>query len=225
MTRKSIRPSIRQKILTCAKSLFPPVVPAVAFFLLPFQTAYADEAAEHYIQTIFNETYPVLQDATHEEMIDTITAIVDRYVDFQRIARFTLGQYARQITDDQKKIFYPLFSEYTTFIYRKFLTDYSGQKFYVTGSVDRSPSDIIVNTGALDPAPGSRYDNFVVHWRVYRDKSGEMHIVDAGVQNIWLSIEQRIQFTSVISSNGGGARGIDALITQLQNELAKQKSP
>ena len=46
-----------------------------------------------------------------------------------------------------------------------------------------------------------------------------MTVVDAGADNIWLAIEQRSQFTSIIANNGGGAKGIDALLEQLREQV------
>ena len=43
-----------------------------------------------------------------------------------------------------------------------------------------------------------------------------MIVWDAGADNIWLGIEQRSQFESIIANNGGGVAGIDALIAELK---------
>ncbi len=36
-----------------------------------------------------------------------------------------------------------------------------------------------------------------------------------------VAIEQRSQFTSVIANNGGGAKGIDALLAQLREQVGE----
>lgn len=189
--------------------------------LAAFSTlAYADDAAEAYVQDILDEAAPALGAPTREEMLDGIAALVDKHVDLRRIGRFTLGQYARRMTDEQKEAYYPLFEQYATLVYQKTLADYSGQRLVVTGSIDRSERDIIVNAKIADAKPGDQFADLDIHWRVYRNRDGEMSVVDAGANNVWLAIEQRSQFTSIIANNGGGAAGIDALIDQLRNQVS-----
>ena len=192
-----------------------------ALALTAFATAaHADEAAEAYVQSILDEAAPALESGNRAEMLDGIAAMVDKHVDMRRVGRFTLGQYARQMSDEQKSVYYPLFQDYATLVYQKTLSEYSGQKLAVTGSVARSERDIIVNSRIADAQPGDQFADVTIHWRVYRNRDGDMTVVDAGANNVWLAIEQRSQFTSVIANNGGGARGIDALIAQLRDQVS-----
>ena len=182
--------------------------------------AHADEVAEAYVQSILDEAAPALESESRSEMLDGIAALVDKHVDMRRVGRFTLGQYARQMSDEQRAVYYPLFQDYATLVYQKTLSEYSGQKLAVTGSVARSERDIIVNSRIADAQPGDQFADVTIHWRVYRNRDGDMTVVDAGANNVWLAIEQRSQFTSVIANNGGGARGIDALIAQLRDQVS-----
>lgn len=198
---------------------FRSIIAALAFaaFTAP---AHADDAVETYVQGILDEAAPSLEAPTRDGMLAGIEALVDKHVDFRRVGRFTLGQYARQLTDEQKEVYYPLFEDYATLVYQKTLSEYSGEKLEVTGSIARSERDIIVNSKIADAQPGDQFADLVVHWRVYRSRDGELSIVDAGANNVWLAIEQRSQFTSVIANNGGGAKGIDALIAQLREQVS-----
>lgn len=78
------------------------IIAALGFTALALP-AYADEAAENHVQAILDEAAPALEAESREEMLDGIAAIVDKHVDLRRVARFTLGQYARQLTDEQRK--------------------------------------------------------------------------------------------------------------------------
>lgn len=180
--------------------------------------AQADEAAEQFIAGVLDEANEFIG-ADEETRIAGIESLVGRYVNMRRVGRFALGQYARVMTDAQAEIYYPLFERYATLVYRKALTDYSGQKLAVKDSIDRSERDIIVNSRVLNPKPGDRFANITIHWRVYRSRSGEMSVFDAGADGIWLALEQQSQFKSVIANNGGGEKGIDALIAQLRKQV------
>lgn len=188
---------------------------AVALAATP---AFADQEAEAYISEILTEanTFMAADDATRLAGIETM---VDEHVDMRRVGRFVLGQYARRMSDAQAEVYFPLFRKYATLVYQNALSEYSGQQLAVTGSVDRSPRDIIVNSGIIDARPGDRFADINAHWRVYRNRAGEMSVIDAGAEGIWLAIEQRGQFTSIIANNGGGEKGIDALIAQLQDQV------
>lgn len=190
----------------------------IASFAVLSAPARADQEAEAFVASILEDAEPHLNAATDQARLDGIEQLVDKYVDMRRVSRFVLGQYARKLTDKQKDQYEELFDDYATIVYQNVLSDYSGQSLVVTGSVDRSERDIIVKSKVADPAPGSGLQDVVVHWRVYRNRDGELSIVDAGADNVWLALEQRSSFTSVIANNGGPPEGIDALISQLREQ-------
>ncbi len=181
--------------------------------------AAADEAAEVYVQGILDEAEPILGEADETALFDGLENLVDKYVDMRRVGLFTLGQYARKMTPEQKEEYLPLFKKYATQVYQNSLSNYSGQKLNVKNSVDRSERDIIVNSKIVNAKPGDSLADLTVHWRVYRSREGKMTVVDAGADNVWLAIEQRSQFTSIIANNGGGVKGIDALLEQLREQV------
>ena len=189
--------------------------------LITISPAAADEAAEVFVQSILDEAEPYLNAPTDQERLDGIASLVDKYVDMRRVSLFVLGQYARKLTDEQRAEYLPLFKDYATVVYQNVLGEYSGQTLAVSGSIDRSERDIIVNSKIVNPAPGSGFENVTVHWRIYRDRDGNMSAVDAGADNLWLALEQRSSFTSVISNNGGPPAGVDALIAQLKEQTQR----
>ncbi len=193
---------------------------ASALCLGVFSIAAADDEAEAFVQGILDEAAPHLGAPTEQEMFAGIAELVDAYVDMPRVSRFVLGQYARKLTDDQKAAYDPLFRKYATQIYQNVLSEYAGETLNVSGSVDRSERDIIVNSKIVNPEPGTNLGDIVVHWRVYRNRDGDLAIVDAGADNIWLALEQREAFRSVIANNGGPPAGIDALIADLREKTS-----
>jgi len=189
--------------------------------LLVSAPAMADDAAEQFVSDILAEAEPALISNDRDEILAAIQKLADEHVDMRRVGLFTAGQYARQMSDTQREEYLTLFRKYATLVYQKSLSEYSGQRLTVVGSVDRSERDIIVNSRIADAPAGSGAADLLVHWRVYRDREGNMSIVDSGANNVWLAIEQRSQFTSVIANNGGGSAGIDALIAQLRQQVGE----
>lgn len=183
--------------------------------------ARADEAAEKFVAGILvdaNAVFSAPDIATRNAGIETL---VDKYVDMDRVARFALGQYVRQASDAQMAEYLPLFRKYATSVYQATLDPYSGEQLEVIDSADRSERDFIVNSKVVGAKPGSQYADLIVHWRLYRAADGKQSVVDAGASGVWLAIEQRSTFTSVIANNGGGAAGIDALIVDLKAKTSK----
>lgn len=197
------------------------VLAGAAFLAMAAAPARADQAAEAYVQGILDEAVVALNVDDEQAMLDALARLVDKYVDERRVALFTLGHYARQISDKQREEFIPLFKKYATIIYQDALSNYSGQRLVVTDSVDRSERDIIVNSKIADAKPGDKWADVVVHWRVYRNRDGSMSVLDAGADGVWLAIEQRSQFTSVIANNGGGEKGMDVLLAQLRDQVGE----
>jgi len=189
-----------------------------ALFAAP---ARADEAAETYVRSVLAEANPIFDAPDQAARMAGIDELFDKHVDTRRVAMFVLGQYARIITDEQKEQYVPLFKQYAKTVYRDTLSNYSGQRLEVTNSVDRSPRDIIVNSRVVGAKPGDQLANVTVHWRVYRNDAGEQSLFDAGADGVWLAIEQQSQFKSVIANNGGGAKGIDALIADLKAKVGE----
>lgn len=181
--------------------------------------AWADAAAETYLSHVLADADAVFGAPDEAARLDAVTKMVATHVDMNKVARFVLGQYARVISREQWSVYRPLFEQYATLVYQKTLKDYAGERLEVVGSIDRSAKDIIVNTKIAGAGPGQRYSDLVVHWRLYRGKDGAFAVVDAGAEGVWLAIEQQSQFKSVIANNGGGARGIDALIADLSGKV------
>ncbi len=181
-------------------------------------TALADQAAEEFVASALAKSNAVA-DADEATRLAAIEALVEENVDMRRVSRFVLGQYARQMTDAQQAEYAPLFRKYATLVYQNVLSEYSAEKLAVTDSIDRSERDIIVNSRIIDPAPGSNLADITIHWRVYRSRTGKLSVVDAGAEGVWLAIEQQSQFKSIISNNGGGQAGIDALIVELREQV------
>ena len=173
-------------LLKRIKFIVAPLLAVCASFAL----AHADDAAEAYISDVLVEADAIFNAQSDAEVREAINALVEQHVDMRRVGLFTLGQYARQMTPEQRAEYLPLFKTYATLVYEKSLSNYSGQQLVVTGSVDRSARDFIVNTKIKDPAPGDPFANANIQWRVYRSKDGSQSVVDAGADDIWLAIEQ-----------------------------------
>ena len=144
---------------------------------------------------------------------------IDELAAVDRVTNFVLGRYRRTADESELEEFREVFREYAIGVYESELSNYAGQSLEVTGSVERRPGDYVVRskvTGANMREPVE------VAWRV-REMDGELKVLDAQVQGVWLAQTQRDQITSIIGDAGGDVRAaIDALRARMDGGEADE---
>lgn len=192
---------------------------AALFFVVAIWSTSAragdDLAAETFIKGLANGAIDILGnegtslDARKRAFSDLVVANTD----IEGIGYFTLGRYRRIATEAELQEFLELFEQYTANFYKTRLGDYSGERLSVTGSIARSTNDIIVTSELrLDRSPNP----ISLNWRLVKSEKNYA-IRDLEVMGIWLGIEQRSQFTSVIANNGGR---FTALLERLRTKVS-----
>jgi phospholipid transport system substrate-binding protein len=139
-------------------------------------------------------------------------SLLDQDFDMPRIARFVLGRYWNEASDQDRQKFQKLFEEYVVRGYAQRFSDYSGEKVKVTGSRPESETSTLVQSQIIrtDGAPPAKVD-----WRVRKSDAG-YKIVDVDVEGVSMVLTQREEFSSVIQRSGGLA----GLNKTLQEKLA-----
>jgi phospholipid transport system substrate-binding protein len=137
--------------------------------------------------------------------------------DLNRIGRFTLGAARRAATPDDVAAFDAAFKTYAVAVYQSRLSAYSGQTLRVTGSTQNQPGDYTVMTVMVDPKAEKSQQPLAVGFRVVTEQ-GRFVVIDVSVAGVWLSIEERDQFSAFLSQHNGS---IPALVTHL-NQLTAQ---
>ena len=192
-----------------AVSMAPPTAPASA------QTAVRNAGAEDFVQSRAKVGLSILNDNGRPDADKSrlFRAFVDQVADVPRITNFVLGKYGRSITPAQREQFAAVFHNYATNVYESRLDEYKGSSLKVTGSISRSPTDVVVNSmmsgGKLDKPE-------LVAWRVINTSGTVWKVVDVQVKGVWLAITQQQDFVSTIDNAGGN---IDVLIAQLQRQI------
>jgi len=126
-----------------------------------------------------------------------------------------LGSYARGLKPAQRTQFQQLFREYASNLYEARLGDYRGERVQVTGSIGRSPTDVVVNS--VISGGGLRQPE-TVRWRLARS-GRSWRVVDIEVRGVWLAVVQQQDYVSTLDA----ARGdINVLMNQLRQEVARQ---
>ena len=196
-------------VIAVAPSPF--VAPAMA------QTGARNAGAEQYVQVQAQRALNILSqhrgDVGAEKRL--FRAFIDQVADVPRITYFVLGKYSRSIPPAQQREFATVFREYASNVYESRLNEYHGDTLKVTGSVARTPTDVIVQSQV---SGGKLEQPVTVSWRVLAEGGG-WRVVDVQVDGIWLAITQQQDFVSTIDNAGGN---IQVLIDQLKRQVAKE---
>lgn len=184
--------------------------------------AFADAKTEAYVQKNANEVLSTLNNAdlSAQERTEKFSQYMDQFADFDAISNFVIGKYSRRFSQAELTRYRTAFRNYAMAVYENELDAYRGEAVTVRNSVDRSPTDSIVNT-VIKRRDGQDMD---VRWRV-QGKDGNYQVVDVALNLdgnlIWLAIEQRAQFIALLDQNNGAA---DVLIRKIDSMTADMKS-
>lgn len=192
---------------------------AAAIMALAALSAAADTVTEEYVATNANDVLQTLNDPSlsAQERTEAFNAYMDEFTDMRAVSNFVIGKYSRRFSEDELERYREAFRVYALAVYEVQLDQYRGEAVSVEGSTDRSERDSIVDT-VIRRADGKDMD---VRWRVLK-RNGTYQVVDVALNLegnlIWLAIEQRAQFLSLLDRTNGSA---DALIEKINSMTAK----
>ena len=116
-------------------------------------------------------------------------------MDLDTVANFTLGKYARRVTDQERSRFADAFETYLLSSFEDQREKFRDAEITVTGSKDRTPTDSIVETRVVRPGEAPQ----TVRWRVI-EKNGDWRVVDVEVLGLsWTVRAPRLMMRSTPS--------------------------
>lgn len=153
-------------------------------------------------------------DAVGSARRERFRAFITPHVEARKTALFTLGVYRRGASQQVLDDFVAVFRDYTIAIYEVRLDQYRHATMTVVGSIDSTARDVIVNARGDDP---SLREPVSIGFRLTPSQD-TFKIVDVQVAGIWLSMEQREQFTALLGQNDGN---VTALTDELRRRAAR----
>jgi phospholipid transport system substrate-binding protein len=202
MLRRSLLTSLGVLIATAALAAPPIVNPADAI-------AFMNQLWTRAVEVLNNKADPAVRQARFRELFD-------RDFDCPGIARFVLGRYWRNASEEEQQEFVRLFEDYVVFVYTARLSNFGGEAFKVRGS--RSDGDgVIVSTDVISPGGTSPLR---IDWRLVTD-TGAYKISDVIVEGVSMMVTQRSEFASVVQRNAGQLRGLLAMMREKTASAAR----
>ena len=194
---------IRKIIILCS----------VFFLSLAPVMAEKSPEAEAFVMDVSNRVIDILSYTSTTEKEDAFRTLLNEKANLKRIAAFTLGKYRRQLSPAELQEFQSLFESMITKVYANRLGTYEDQQIIVLGS-EKKKKDYLVET-ELRFQDGS--DPIAIVWRMRQEKDGRITLFDLRVLGIWMALEQRETFLSILKNNN---ENFDVLLDNLRQQIA-----
>jgi phospholipid transport system substrate-binding protein len=185
-------------------------------FITPNKSNAYSSDPKQFIAEIVSEAKKILVETNSEEFkTQELSEIALKTVDIKGIGYYTLGNYRKQLSDDQMKTYSVLFEKYFLKSFTSRLTDYSEPKIDVLSAEILNAKYTIVKSVLLadDKKPEVK-----IEWRVYTKNPDKPLIRDLIIEGLSLARTQKEEFASVIESNNGD---ISKLFITLQEFINK----
>ena len=175
----------------------------IIFFLFSLtQKSYGYSSdPKQFITEIVNEAKKILIETnTKEFKTKKLSELALKTVDIKGVAYYSLGNYRKQLTDEQLKEYLKLFEKYFLKSFTSRLTDYSDPKIEVVSTEVVNTKYTIVKSVLLatDKKPEVK-----IEWRVYTKNPDKPLIRDLIIEGLSLARTQKEEFASVIETNNG----------------------
>ena len=177
--------------------------------------AYSSDPKQ-FIQEVVDEAKQILVDANSKEYkTKKLSEMALQTVDIKGVAYYSLGNYRKELNEEQMKEYLVLFEKYFLKSFTSRLTDYSDPKIDVLSTDVLNPKYTIVKSILLatDKKPAVN-----IEWRVYTKNPDKPLIRDLIIEGLSLARTQKEEFASVIESNNGD---VAKLFITLKEFIAK----
>lgn len=184
-------------------------------FFLSISPVMAEKSpeAEAFVMDVSNRVIDILSYTSTTEKEDAFRTLLNEKANLKRIAAFTLGKYRRQLSPAELQEFQSLFESMITKVYANRLGTYEDQQIIVLGS-EKKKKDYLVET-ELRFKDGS--DPIAIVWRLRQEKDDRITLFDLRVLGIWMALEQRETFLSILKNNN---EDFDVLLDNLRQQIA-----
>lgn len=181
--------------------------------------AAAAKDAEAFVQTSIDAGYRILNNkslGTEERRAQFRTYLLS-IVDTNRVAIFTLGNYARMASESERDRFLAAYDDFAAAMYQGYFDWYTGQTLRVANSAVRTPDDVVVYADVMGP---NGTPQFKVGFRVRKDEAQKHVITDFQFEGVWLALTQRSDFTAYLGQQRGDFNG---LVMEIQKRTQRFK--
>ena len=152
-----------------------------------------------FVQSTVNRASEALNNNfSKEEKIKKLKTIAKETVDIRGIGFYTLGQYRKTLSEDQKKQYAILFEQYFLKSFASRLAEYTNPEIEVKDKKILNENYTIVNSILVSTKDRPEIK---IDWRVYTKDENNPLIRDLIIEGLSLARTQKEEFSSIMSSN------------------------
>tara|TARA_B110000444_G_C18824080_1_gene589351 strand:- start:33 stop:632 length:600 start_codon:yes stop_codon:yes gene_type:complete len=155
---------------------------------------------ERFITELVNDAIETLSDKniSKADKAKKVETIALEHVDIKGIGMYTLGSFRKTLDQENLKKYQKLFKKYFLKSLTSRLTDYSNNKFEVTGVDQKSETTTIVSSKIIE---SSSQPEIKIEWRIYTKDPTKPLIRDLRVEGLSIARTQKEEFASILNSN------------------------
>ena len=178
--------------------------------------AFSLEPKEFVQQTVNSAAKVLNQNLSKESKVAKLKTIAKKTVDIEGIGFYSLGKHRKNISDQQRKEYLDIFTQYFLKSFSSRLAQYSDPKIKVESQKKLNEKYTMVSSVliATENKPEVKID-----WRVVTKNLNQPLIIDVIIEGVSLAKVQKEEFNSIIQSNDGD---ISVLFINLKKFVDKE---
>ena len=178
--------------------------------------AFSLEPKEFVQQTVNSAANVLNQSLSKESKVAKLKTIAKKTVDIEGIGFYSLGKHRKNISDQQRKEYLDIFTQYFLKSFASRLAQYSDPKIRVDSQKKLNEKYTMVSSVliATKDKPEVKID-----WRVVTKNINQPLIIDVIIEGVSLAKVQKEEFNSIIQSNDGD---ISVLFINLKKFVDKE---
>ena len=170
------------------------------FFNLQFTNSFSIEP-DVFVQSTVNRASTVLsKNISRSEKINELKVIAKETVDIEGIGFYTLGNYRKDMNEEELSKYTRLFEQYFLKSFSSRLAEYTNPEISVNSKEVLSENYTIVNSVLKGTADRPEVN---IDWRIYTKNPNNPYIRDLIIEGLSLARTQKEEFASIINSNNG----------------------
>lgn len=175
----------------------------------PAQAATPKCPADKFIAEIGKDLFSAAKSGSQK----SFKSVVVRYADTPQIGRFALGRYRKALAKDDASSYYGLVADYVARLMADNAVQFQGNRFEITRCPQKNKL-VAVTSKLHSELHGVRR----VVWRLVKRDTG-FRVLDVNVHGVWLGVQLRSKFTSVIKKNKGDINRLYAYLAPEKKTL------
>jgi phospholipid transport system substrate-binding protein len=176
--------------------------------------AAAEKEATLYVQDLGTQAIDIISDkqAAKPQKATALQALFNNSVDFPWVARFVIGRYWREASEQQRQRYTQTYQKFQVHHYSSLFADYTGGSFKILYTRNDGDGEYTVG---MQIQGGNNGEPVLIDYKIRDNGKRSFQVFDVIIEGVSMLTTQRSEFSSIV-----GSKGLDYLIDQLEKKTA-----